>query len=195
MFGLAKNERLTAAIAADLDAARQHSAQTGRPARRFKDFTWSTLDSWSGPRRVVAKAEWTGGAANPRFVVTSLARADHEAHHLYEAVYCPRGDMEKRMKECQLDLFADRTSAQTMRANQFRLWFKATAYAGLRFALDCLASYSVCRSHLRYNPPQAVQDRRPGAVSVRRIKVAMASACPCQNEFALAPLRLTIKAH
>ena len=128
MFGLAKNERLTAAIAADLDAARQHSAQTGRPARRFKDFTWSTLDSWSGPRRVVAKAEWTGGAANPRFVVTSLARADHEAHHLYEAVYCPRGDMEKRIKECQLDLFADRTSAQTMRANQFRLWFKATAY-------------------------------------------------------------------
>ena len=111
LFGLAKNARLTAAIAAELAAARQLSEQTGRPARRFKDFTWSTLDSWSRSRRVVAKAEWTGGAANPRFVVTSLARGEHEARHLYEKVYCARGEMENRIKECQLDLFADRTSA------------------------------------------------------------------------------------
>src|SRR5215472_10044714 len=74
LFGLAKNARLTAAIAAELAAARQHSEQTGKPARRFKDFTWSTLDSWSRTRRVIGKAEWTGGEANPRFVVTSLAR-------------------------------------------------------------------------------------------------------------------------
>ena len=67
-------------------------------------------------------------AANPRFVVTSLARAEHEARHLYEKVYCARGEMEKRIKECQLDLFADRTSAKTMRANQLRLWFAAMAY-------------------------------------------------------------------
>src|SRR6516162_10103359 len=117
LFGLAKNTRLTAAIAAELAAARQHSEQTGKPARRFKDFTWSTLDSWSRTRRVVGKAEWTGGEANPRFVVTSLARNEHEARHLYEKVYCARGDMENRIKECQLDLFADRTSAKTMRAN------------------------------------------------------------------------------
>jgi hypothetical protein len=67
--------------------------ETGRPARRFKDFIWSTLDSWSHERRVVAKAEWTGGEANPRFVVTSLSRAEHRARHLYEKVYCARGEM------------------------------------------------------------------------------------------------------
>src|SRR5262244_832195 len=128
LFGLAKNARLTAAIAAELAAARRHSERTGRPARCFKDFTWSTLDSWSRERRVVAKAEWTGGGANPRFVVTSLSRTEHEARHLYEKVYCARGDMENRIKECQLDLFADRTSAATMRANQLRLWFAAMAY-------------------------------------------------------------------
>jgi hypothetical protein len=128
LFGLAKNARLTAAIAAELDLARQHSEQTARPARRFKDFAWSTLDSWSRSRRVIAKAEWTGGAANPRFVVASLTRAEHEARHLYEEVYCARGEMENRIKECQLDLFADRTSAKTMRANQLRLWFAAMAY-------------------------------------------------------------------
>ena len=77
---------------------------------------------------IVGKAEWTGGEANPRFVVTSLARSEHEARHLYEKVYCARGDMENRIKECQLDLFADRTSAKTMRANQLRLWFAAMAY-------------------------------------------------------------------
>ena len=79
-------------------------------------------------RRVVAKAEWTGGEANPRFVVTSLAREEHEARHLYEKLDCARGEMENRIKECQLDLYADRTSAHTMRANQLRLWFASMAY-------------------------------------------------------------------
>src|SRR5262249_40416517 len=96
---------------------------TGQPARRFKEFSWSTRDSWSRPRRVVAKAEWTRGAANPRFVVTSLGPEEAAPQPLYEEVYCARGDMENRLKECQLDLFADRTSAATMRANQLRLWF------------------------------------------------------------------------
>src|SRR5512133_1708270 len=128
LFGLARNERLSAAVAAELQEAPQLGERTGKPARRFKDLTWSTLDSWSRARRVVAKAEWTGGEANPRFVVTSLSRAEHEARHLYEKVYCARGDMENRIKECQLDLFADRTSAATMRANQLRLWFASMAY-------------------------------------------------------------------
>ncbi len=196
LFGLAKNARLTAAIAAELDAAHQHSAQTGRPARRFKDFTWSTLDSWSRSRRVVAKAEWTGGAANPRFVVTSLARADHEARHLYEVVYCARGDMENRIKECQLDLFADRTSATTMRANQLRLWFAAMAYV-----LVC-ALRRIALRHTQFAEATCGTIRlklfKIGAlvrVSVRRIKVAMASTYPYQNEFALAHLRLTTTAH
>ena len=195
LFGLAKNVRLTAEIAAELDVARQHSEQTAKPARRFKDFTWSTLDSWSRSRGVIGKAEWTGGAANPRFVVTSLTRAEHEARHLYEKVYCARGEMENRIKECQLDLFADRTSAQTMRANQLRLWFAALAYV-----LIC-ALRRIALRHTQFAEATCGTIRlklfKIGAlvrVSVRRIKVAMASAYLYQNEFALAHLRLTAAA-
>jgi len=195
LFGLARNERLTAAIAAELQEAQQLGERTGKPARRFKDLTWSTLDSWSRARRVVAKAEWTGGEANPRFVVTSLSRTEHEARHLYEKVYCARGDMENRIKECQLDLFADRTSAATMRANQLRLWFAAMAYVlvcGLR---------RIAFRHTQFAQATCGTIRvklfKIGAlvrVSVRRIKIAMASACPYQNEFALADLRLAAAA-
>jgi Transposase DDE domain group 1 len=109
LFGLAKNERLVAEIASELGAAEQEGKTTGQPARRFTEFSWSTRASWSRQRRVVAKAEWTAGAANPRFVVTSLGREDAEPQRLYEEIYCARGDMENRIKECQLDLFADRT--------------------------------------------------------------------------------------
>ena len=103
LFGLAKNRRLVAEIESELAVAQEQSQQTQKPARRFKDFTWCTRESWSCARRVVAKAEWTGGKANPRFVVTSLTREEHEARHLYEQVYCARGDMENRIKECKLD--------------------------------------------------------------------------------------------
>jgi hypothetical protein len=195
LFGLARNERLSAAVAAELQEAQQLGERTGKPARRFKDLTWSTLDSWSRARRVVAKAEWTGGEANPRFVVTSLSRAEHEARHLYEKVYCARGDMENRIKECQLDLFADRTSAATMRANQLRLWFAAMAYV-----LVCTLRRIALR-HTQFAQATCGTIRlklfKIGAlvrVSVRRIKIAMASACPYQNEFALAHLRLAAAA-
>ena len=195
LFGLARNRRLVGAIATELAQAREQSQATGRPARRFKDFLWSTLDSWSRQRRVVAKAEWTQGAANPRFVVTSLDRTEHEARHLYEKIYCARGDMENRIKECQLDLFADRTSAKTMRANQLRLWFASMAYV-LLCALRRIA--------LRQTPFAAstcvtirLKLLKIGAlvrVSVRRIKIAMPSAYPHQNEFALAHSRLSAAA-
>jgi hypothetical protein len=123
VFGLARNARLTAEIAVEMAAARATTEKTAKAARRFKDFRWSTLDSWSRIRRVIGKAEWTEGKANPRFIVTSLPAAAIDARRLYERIYCARGDMENRIKECQLDLFADRTSAATMRANQLRLWF------------------------------------------------------------------------
>src|ERR1700761_6378574 len=128
LFGLARNERLEAAISDELMQASLDSVRTGRSARRFKDFSWCTLDSWSRDRRVIGKAEWTGGEANPRFVVTSLKPAEIGGQYLYEKLYCARGEMENRIKECQLDLFADRTSAATMRANQLRLWFASFAY-------------------------------------------------------------------
>ena len=98
LFGLAKNQRLVGEIEAALAAAEAESKASGQPARRFKEFAWSTRDSWSRPRRVIAKAEWTRGAANPRFVVTSLSAADAAPQPLYEAIYCARGDMENRIK-------------------------------------------------------------------------------------------------
>ena len=187
LFGLARNDRLTAEITAELAAAREESERTGKPARRFKDFTWSTLKSWSRSRRVVAKAEWTGGESNPRFVVTSLGRKETEARYLYEKVYCARGEMENRIKECQLDLFADRTSSHTMRANQLRLWFASMAYVlisalrriGLKHTQFAKAACGTIRLKLL----------KIGALvttSVRRIKIAMASACPYAHEFGLA---------
>ena len=191
LFGLARNARLVEEIAAEMTAARAEAEATGKPARRFRDFTWSTLDSWSRTRRVVGKAEWTQGEANPRFVVTSLAPAEADARHLYEAIYCARGEMENRIKECQLDLFADRTSAATMRANQLRLWFASAAYV-----LLC-ALRRIGLAHTEFATATCATIRlkllKIGAlvrVSVRRIHIAMASACPSQHAFALAHARL-----
>ena len=191
LFGLARNQRLEQAIKAELMEASLDSIRTGRPARRFKDFTWSTLDSWSRDRRVVGKAEVTGGDANPRFVVTSLKQSEVGAQHLYEVIYCARGEMENRIKECQLDLFADRTSAATMRANQLRLWFASMAYV-----LLC-ALRRIGLAHTQFAEATCGTIRlkllKLGAlvrISVRRIKLAMASACPWQHEFALAHARL-----
>src|SRR3712207_3995071 len=128
VFGLARNARLVEEIAVELIQAEDEAERTGQAARRYKDFRWSTLDSWSRRRRVVGKAEGTRGEANPRFVVTSLKPRECAARDLYERVYCARGDMENRAKECQLDPFAGRASAATMRANQVRLWFASRAY-------------------------------------------------------------------
>jgi len=113
LFGLARNARLEETVKSELIAAALDSIRSGRPARRFKDFRYATLDSWSRERRVIGKAEVTGDKANPRFIVTSLTPAEIDGRRLYEKVYCARGEMENRIKECQLDLFADRTSSAT----------------------------------------------------------------------------------
>ena len=128
VFGLARNERLVGVIAGEAHAGRGREVTQGGPARRFANFAWCTLDSWSRERRVVAKAEHLPKGANPRFVVTSLAPDKIDARTLYEDIYCARGQVENQIKEQQLDLFADRTSAATMRANQLRLWFASFAY-------------------------------------------------------------------
>ncbi len=106
---------------------------SGEAARRFKDFQYRTLTSWSKSRRVVGKAEQLMGRTNPRFVVTSLSKKEHDARSLYEDVYCARGDMENRIKEKQLMLFADRASSSKMRANQLRLYFSSIAYTLMQF--------------------------------------------------------------
>ena len=163
LFGMARNQRLVAEINDELIMAAAESIRTGKPARRFKDFTYSTLDSWSRRRRVIGKAEVTGGDANPRFVVTSLTPTEISGQHLYEKIYCARGEMENRIKECQLDLFADRTSTVTMRANQLRLWFASMAYVLLCALRRIGLAYAVRRGDVRHDPAQAAEARRPGA--------------------------------
>jgi hypothetical protein len=187
LFGLAKNKRLTRAIGAELAAAQEESEETAKPARRFKDLTWSTRRSWSRKRRVVAKAEWTQGEANPRFIVTSLTEADGDGRWLYEDVYCARGEMENRIKECQLDLFADRTSSATLRANQLRLWFASMAYV----LVDSLRRLGLQATELANATCGTIRRKlfKIGAlvaISVRRVKLAMASGCPYQAVFAAA---------
>jgi hypothetical protein len=191
LFGLALNDRLVEEIHVELAQAEEAAAHSGKPARRFKDFRWSTLDSWSRRRRVVAKAEWTGGQANPRFVVTSLKKAEAGARVLYEDLYCARGEMENRIKECQGDLFADRTSSATMMANQLRLWLASMAYV-----LIC-ALRRIGLAHTQFAEATCGTIRlkllKIGAlvtISVRRIKIAMASACPWAQEWRLAAARL-----
>jgi DDE family transposase len=191
VLGLAKNARLVAEIAPQLRQAEQTAKRTGRPARRFKDFRYATRASWSRERRVIGKAEWTKGKANPRFVVTSLKRGVLKPRALYERLYCARGEMENRIKESQLDLFADRTSTATLRANQLRLWLASMAYVllcGLRrigLAHTRLAAATCGTIRLTLLKIGALV-----RVSVRRITVAMASGCPYQDEFARAHARL-----
>jgi hypothetical protein len=192
VFGLAKNSRLVAEIYNELAWAEEDAKATGKPARRFKEFFWTTRDSWSRRRRVVAKAEWTSDEANPRFIVTSLKANEAPMRDLYEKVYCARGEMENRIKECQADLFADRTSAATMRANQLRLWFASFAYVlicalrriGLQHTEFANASCGTLRLKLLKIGARVT-------VSVRRIKVAMSSAHPWRTEWAIAYARLS----
>jgi hypothetical protein len=128
VLGLAKNERLKREIATEIEQAKKLYQETAQAARVFKDFEYQTLESWSRSRRVVGKAEYLQKGENPRFVVTSFSSEEFAARCLYEDQYCGRGDMENRIKEQQLWLFADRTSCATMRANQLRLWFSSVAY-------------------------------------------------------------------
>ena len=191
VFGLARNPRLVEEIAVELLQAEAEAIGGGKRARRFKDFRYSTLDSWSRRRRVIGKAEWTKGEANPRFIVTSLSQAETNGRFLYEKVYCARGDMENRIKECQGDLFADRTSAATMRANQLRLWFASMAY----ILLGALRRIALAHTQFAEATCGTIRLKlfKIGAlvtVSVRRIRFAMASACPCAQEWRLAAARL-----
>ena len=192
LFGLARNSRLVAEIAAELRDAEAEAQATAKPARRFREFMWSTKKSWSRRRRVVGKAEWTQGKANPRFVVTSLTVADGDARHLYEKVYCARGEMENRIKECQLDLFADRTSTATMRANQLRLWFASMAYV----LLSALRRIALKQTRFAKATCGSIRLKllKIGALvttSMRRIRIAMASGYPWQREWAAAYARLS----
>jgi hypothetical protein len=184
VLGLARNSRLVRAIGAELQAAKLESQQTQRPARRFKELVYRTRKSWSRPRRVVAKAEQTGDKSNPRFIVTSLSIESWPARALYEDLYCARGECENRIKEAQLDLFADRLSAATFRANQLRLWLASAAYVLMhalrRVGLKHTALARACANTIRL---KLLKIGAVVTISVRRVKLAMSEACPHQREF------------
>ena len=140
---------------------------------------------------MIGKAEWTEGEANPRFVVTSLRKAETNGRFLYEKVYCARGEMENRIKECQGDLFADRTSTATMRANQLRLWLASFAYVLLcavrRVGLANTQFADATCGTIRLKLLKLAGLVR---ISARRTKFALPSACPYANEWRLAAARL-----
>jgi len=185
LFGMARNQRLRRIIGQQMHEATMQWQQTGKPARVFSEFEYSTRKTrkggWDRARRVVAKAEHIDGKENPRFVVTSLTGERWAAQPLYEELYCERGDMENRIKE-QFSLFADRVSAETMRANQMRLYLSAAAYilvtglrrVGLKGTELAQAQVSTIRTRLLKIGAQI-------RVSVRKVWVSMASSYPWQG--------------
>ncbi len=185
VLGLARNPRLRRIIGGEMWEAAEQWKTTGQPARVFSEFSYRAKKTkkggWERERRVVAKAEHLEGKENPRFIVTSLSNAPWAAQALYEELYCARGDMENRIKE-QLSLFADRVSAETMRANQLRLYFSVMAYVlmsglrrlGLKATELAQAQVSTIRTKLL----------KIGArvrVTVRKVWISMASSYPWQG--------------
>jgi hypothetical protein len=194
VFGLARNRRLQEALGEALAAVREEQEHSGAfSVRRFEELRYRTLSSWSCERRVVGKAEQLRDKSNPRFVVTSLGLDRLAAQPLYEKLYCARGDMENRIKEQQLELFADRTSSHTMRANQLRLWFSSIAYVLLaelrRIALasSVMATAQAGTIRLRLLKVAAIVK-----VSVRRITLALSSTYPDPDVFAAALARIRL---
>lgn len=185
ILGLAKNKRLGRILGKELYEAKQQFEATGQPARVFKDFTYRTRKSWSRPRRVIGKAEHLRKGANPRFVVTSLTADQFDARTLYEDEYCGRGEMENRIKEKQLCLFADRTSAHTMRANQLRLWFSSVAYTLLQVIRQFgLQGTELARARCDTIRLKLLKIGASVRVTVRRVWLSMAESCPYQRLFA-----------
>jgi hypothetical protein len=185
VFGLAKNARLQRILGRELHEAKERHRQTQQPARVFKDFTYRTRKSWGRERRVVGKAEHLAKGSNPRFVVTSLSAEELDARALYEDVYCARGEMENRIKEQQLCLFADRTSCATMRANQLRLWLSSVAYT----LLAVLRQFGLQGTEMTQARCDTIRLKllKLGALvrtTVRRVWISLSESCPYQRVFA-----------
>ena len=184
VFGLAKNKRLVKIIGKQLHEAQVQFEASKQPARVFTEFAYQTRKSWKRERRVVAKAEHLEKGANPRFVVTSLSAGQFSTQALYEELYCARGEMENRIKEQQLALFADRTSTELMRSNQLRLYFSTFAYQ----LMQGLRRLGLKGTEMAQAQCQTIRLKllKIGAqirVTVRRVVLALASGYPLQEMF------------
>jgi hypothetical protein len=185
VLGLAKNARLSRILCGELHEAKLQFEATGQAARVFKDFTYQTRKSWRRARRVVGKAEHLSKGSNPRFIVTSLSPEQFDARTLYEDVYCARGEMENRIKEQQMCLFADRTSCATMRANQLRLWLSSVAYT----LLAVLRQFGLQGTEMATARCDTIRLKllKLGALvrtTVRRVWISLSESCPYQRVFA-----------
>ena len=192
VLGLARNKRLHRALGREMAEAQAEHQRTGKAARRFRDFRYRTRKSWSRERRVVGKAEYLPNKANPRFVVTNLPLSRVGAKRLYEKLYCIRGEMENRIKEQQLGLFADRTSTATLRANQLRLYFSSFAYLlmqGLRRL--GLAGTPYAKAQCTTIRLRLLKIGARIRITVRKVWLSFSEAYPYASDFAqiLANLR------
>lgn len=179
LVGLARNNRLVTEIESEMEEAKVMYECSREASRRFKDFRYQTLKSWSRERRVVGKAEYLSKGSNPRFVVTSLSKEQYDAKTLYEEIYCARGDMENRIKEQQLMLFAARTSTAKLRANQLRLYFSSVAYV----FLQTLRRIGLAGTKMAKSQCDTIRLRlfKIGArirITVRKVWVAFTEGCP-----------------
>jgi hypothetical protein len=184
VLGLAKNKRLDALSATARRQAQLAYLRTEETTRVFDEFQYRTLETWSRARRVIVKAEHFADGANPRYVVTSLSAEEADPRTLYEALDCARGEMENRIKEQQLDLFADRTSTHTLRANQLRLYMSTFAYVLLR----TLRRLGLQETDLAAAQCGTIRNRllKFGAqirISVRRVRIAFSESFPAQALF------------
>ena len=184
VFGLARNPRLQAALEPAFERTAALCEASGEPERTYDEWMHSTLTSWSRKRRVIGKAEITIRGENPRFVVTSL---EDDAQIVYEAIYCARGDMENRIKEQQLQLFATRTSGRLMRVNQIRLWLSSVAYVLLdELRRVGLAGTSWATTYCSTLRLKLLKIGARVRVTARKVWVSLASAYPYEPLFARA---------
>jgi len=184
VLGLAKNQRLTAKIADELNKAQRLYSESGKSARVFTEFRHETLESWSRKRRVIAKAEHLEKGANPRFIVTSLKRSQRRAIELYEELYCARGDMENRIKE-QLQLFSDRLSVHTFEGNTLRHYFSAVAYVLMAaFRRRALRNTELARAYFDTIRLKLFKLGARVLTSVRRVVIQFTESYPFRALFA-----------
>jgi hypothetical protein len=187
VLGVAKNSRLLKRIQRSMRKAARLYRKKEKTVRIFQDVYYKTRRSWSRRRRVVAKAEHMKDGANPRFVVTSIKRKKRSARWIYEDLYCKRGDMENRIKEQQLDMFADRTSTETLVGNQLRLYFSSVAYM-LMHALRrlALAGTEMARAQCGTIRTKLLKIAARVRVTARKVWVSMPTGCPYAEIFAKA---------
>lgn len=184
LLGLARNSRLEELLSGELALAKAMYQEKGQSARVYKDFVYETRESWSGPRRVIGKAEHLAKGANPRFVVTSVAVQEMDARTVYEKEYCARGEMENRIKEQQLQLFADRTSTHWMRSNQLRLWFSSVAYTLMHAMRELgLKGTEMARAQCGTLRLKLLKLGAQIRLTTRRVIISFCSAFPYQRIF------------